>query len=197
MTEVALVRDDPMVHVGAVWCGDDHEGRGPGWECSHNSKRTKARCHKLAIRGTDSCDQHAGVSRAQAKAEGEARLTLLAAAAALGPVHPAETLLEANRIATIVMRRAAELVEAGDLQPAQLDVLGEWMDRAQRIAKATADADAADRWVRAQESVASRDADRVQELLAGVLGRLGHDWDDPAVRAAVTAALDDLGEGGK
>lgn len=41
------------------------------------------------------------------------------------------------------------------------------------------------------ESTAAREWGEVREVLEGVLGRLGHGWDDPDVQAAVREALDE------
>ena len=63
---------------GARWCtdhggviGQDH-GR---LECTKQRSRGRGVCHGPAIRGTDACKIHGGVSRAVAKAKGEARIT--------------------------------------------------------------------------------------------------------------------------
>jgi len=52
---------------GAVWC--EEHGR---WECTKNSKRSQARCHDFAIRGTAACRSHSGKRTAVAKAQGAA-----------------------------------------------------------------------------------------------------------------------------
>jgi hypothetical protein len=75
---------------GAFWCLTHTR-----WECTRNSKRTKERCHDLAIRGRDACKTHIGESTELAKAKGEANI-LAAAWSGMGEVEqlqPAETAL--------------------------------------------------------------------------------------------------------
>lgn len=62
-----MSQNAPMGRNGAVWC-DAHKR----WECRHNSKRSKERCHALAVRGTGSCFTHGGKPTEVLKAQGEA-----------------------------------------------------------------------------------------------------------------------------
>lgn len=57
----------------ARWCDEcTPDGR---LECAKLKKRTREPCHAPAIRGTDSCKIHSGVTRAMAHAKGEVRIT--------------------------------------------------------------------------------------------------------------------------
>lgn len=64
---------------GARWC-DEHQRH----ECTKNRRQNRGPCHKLAVRGTNSCDLHSGYKRAVIKAQGEARIS------AWSPVGQAE-----------------------------------------------------------------------------------------------------------
>jgi hypothetical protein len=70
---MARVRPGPdsphIVAGGARWC--EQHGRG---ECVRNRSRGRGICHGTAIRGTDACKQHSGVSTSVAKFRGEANL---------------------------------------------------------------------------------------------------------------------------
>lgn len=54
----------------ARWC-EQHQHL----ECTKNRTKGRGPCHKIAIRGTDACDMHAGKKRELAKIQGEARIT--------------------------------------------------------------------------------------------------------------------------
>ncbi len=56
-----------QTHPDQRWCPTHWR-----WECSKNSQRTKVGCHKPAIRGTATCDNHGGKKRELLKAQGEA-----------------------------------------------------------------------------------------------------------------------------
>lgn len=193
MIDEPMSKTDPL--SGAVWC-EEHQRA----ECAKLSKRSQERCHDIAIDGTGACRHHVGKSTEQARAEVEARRTLLAAMADAPRLHPGEVLLRAVHAANVLLERLLADIPSEDVTSEQLDLVHRAIDRAGRWAEASVRADAADRWVRAQESVASRDADRVQGLFASALSKLDppRSWDEPEVRAAFVAALDELaaGEGG-
>ena len=63
---------------------------------------------------------------------------------------------------------------------------------AAHLARTALNADAESRLTAVRESAVKRDADDVEALLRGVLGRLGHRWEDPDVRAALAAELRSL-----
>jgi hypothetical protein len=56
---------------GARWCDQPNHKR---LECAKSRRRGRGVCHGPAIRGTDACKVHGGVSRAVAKAKGESRI---------------------------------------------------------------------------------------------------------------------------
>lgn len=56
-----------MSTADAEWC-EQHQR----WECTKTSKRSGARCHARAIRGTGACVNHSGKPVSVAKAQGEA-----------------------------------------------------------------------------------------------------------------------------
>lgn len=67
-------RVTPQFNPGrARWC-EDHKRL----ECTKKRSRGRGQCHKLATRGTDACDMHAGTTRAIHKAQGEARVRISA-----------------------------------------------------------------------------------------------------------------------
>ncbi|MFI6793642.1 hypothetical protein ACIBG4_40560 [Nonomuraea sp. NPDC050383] len=83
-----MSNDDLMRQAGAVHC-ETHSR----WECSKKSKRRPGdRCHASAIRGTNACRTHAGVSTAVAKARGEA-LSAWRAVPGRQDVSPAEAVM--------------------------------------------------------------------------------------------------------
>lgn len=55
---------------GARFCADHN-----AWECVCMKSRNRGLCHGAAIKGTDRCKIHSGVSIAVARAQGEARIT--------------------------------------------------------------------------------------------------------------------------
>lgn len=187
--------DGPMAGgalMAGFWC-EEHRRR----ECTKDSKRSGVRCHDIAISGRDACVKHVGKALDQVRAEVEAERTLLAAMADAPRLHPGEVLLRAVHAANVLLERLLSEIPSEDVTSEQLDLVHRAIDRAGRWAEASVKADAADRWVRAQESVASRDADRVQGLFASALSKLDppRSWDEPEVRAAFVAALDELAAG--
>lgn len=162
--------------------------------CRGTSKRSGEPCRAAAVAGTDLCHTHAGVTLEAQRAKGEAALMLAQVAAETPRSHPGEVLLKAGHAAHVLLDRCLAVTPAGAPEVAQLELLVSAIDRAARIAKAALDADAQDRWVRAQESVASRDWDAIKALLTGVLAAVDVAYDDPRVQAAVRAELE-KGEG--
>lgn len=62
--------DAPHIKAGgARWC--EEHGRG---ECVRNRSRGRGVCHGTAIKGTNACKQHSGVSTSVAKFRGQANL---------------------------------------------------------------------------------------------------------------------------
>lgn len=109
---------------GARWCTDHPNVPGGGrLECTKQRSRGRGQCHGPAIRGTDGCRIHSGVSRAIAKTKGEARITawsavgqpadgkaLDAGMAVLGMLHM--TWLRAAAYGELLRRQVA--LEGGD-----------------------------------------------------------------------------------
>lgn len=52
------------------WCPDHNRA-----ECTKNRSKGRGPCHGPAIRGTDTCQMHSGVTREVAKVQGETRIT--------------------------------------------------------------------------------------------------------------------------
>lgn len=148
-------------------------------------------CGQWAIPGTEACKHHAGVALEVHRAKGEANLLMQQAAREGQPrTHPAVVLLDACQLAYDLMQHASqEPVEA--MGPEQWDRVTKSLDQAARIAKAALDADAQDRHVRALERRAGDQADGVEDLLRGVLHRLGLSWDSEQVQAALVAELEE------
>jgi hypothetical protein len=104
----AMQPDDPMQRSGAVWC-EVHTR----WECSRDSKRSKARCHGPAMTGLDRCRMHVGTKSSVARARGEANLVAwsLEAAGGLPAVDPGDRMM-----ALIHLTTARHAVYAHELQ---------------------------------------------------------------------------------
>lgn len=100
--------DGPTVAVadGATWC-DQHHRR----ECSKRSKRSKVRCHKIAVAGLDACTTHAGHTNEVAKAKGAA-LAAWRAHTGVTDVTPGEAVLGMLQMAWARTSLYALLLEA-------------------------------------------------------------------------------------
>lgn len=170
------------------------------------------RCGLFPISGGRTCNWHgSGTAAARAAAlrrveAAEADAAMQAAAARLG------LSVETNHVEALqdALNRAHADVLAWGMQVSQLDpegwkqrdlsgkfervsvwVEGYWrsLDRYAQIARDCTSLGIA----AAAVDVVRREADQVQALLAGVLGRLGHDWGSDPVRDAVAAALTEIG----
>lgn len=89
----------------------------------------------------------------------------------------------------IVQKLKQRVRQAGELKPADLDALGEWLDRASRMAKSVLDARVDDRRVRINEQTAHQ----FLEVMTGALTDLGHDPRDPQVMRVVATRLRAVG----
>jgi hypothetical protein len=100
-----MSQPDPMSATGAIWC-DQHRR----WECKHNSKRSKLRCHALAIRGTAACVNHAGKATELAKSQGEA-VTAWSALTGTAVVSTAQAVLGMLQMSWLRAHLYAQLLE--------------------------------------------------------------------------------------
>lgn len=103
--------DDLMNPGGARWC-EQH-----GWfECTKNRTKGRGPCHKPAIKGTNACLRHSGLSREKAKAKGEVTMAAAERMAKRDDITPSEALLELVQGAAGEVeywrRRVGELDEA-------------------------------------------------------------------------------------
>jgi hypothetical protein len=57
---------------GAAWCEIENHNR---LECTKNRSKNRGRCHAAAIRGTNACLLHGGVTKDVAKVKGETRIS--------------------------------------------------------------------------------------------------------------------------
>lgn len=56
----------------ARWCDQPNHNR---LECAKNRSKGRGQCHAMAIRGTDACKIHSGMSKQIARIQGQARIT--------------------------------------------------------------------------------------------------------------------------
>lgn len=98
MQEAAPMRQPDPRYPGAAWCDLHHR-----WECVHDSKRSKERCHGPAVEGTNACRMHPGST---GKVKHLAAVALREFPLAVVPVdiHPGEALLEQVRYLTAFLR---------------------------------------------------------------------------------------------
>lgn len=98
---------------GAWWCREHVR-----WECTADSRRTETRCHGSAVKYTDRCRTHAGMSTEKASNRGYARLTawsaegIRAAQSNAPPVTPGEAVLGMLSISYMRAHYYAGLLEA-------------------------------------------------------------------------------------
>lgn len=119
MTDGPLPGRDPM--AGAHWC-DQHSRR----ECTRKSKRSKVRCHNIAIAGRDACLNHVGEGLDLAKAKGEALLTAWRADLGSEPsVDPSWAVMASLHVAVL---RAGLLGQLLERQVAVDDIVAAGLD---------------------------------------------------------------------
>jgi hypothetical protein len=175
---------------GARWCPDHRR-----WECTRQ-RSAGGECHKLAVRGLDRCDLHAGVPKVEAKAEGRAQVTLARIVAARPRRHPGEVILETLHAADVLFQQSMEEVEWSTATPEERALVIESIEMAQRFARTVIVTAAYERHVALQERIDQRRANLIKggmswyhERQIGVLAdRLGMPADD--VRAAIDVARD-------
>lgn len=68
---MAITRTGPDFNPGRARYCETH-GR---LECTKNRTKARGECHQAAVRGTDACRNHAGVSKEIHRVQGEARIT--------------------------------------------------------------------------------------------------------------------------
>lgn len=107
MTTDLMGSDDLMRQAGAHWC-DQHER----WECTKKSKRSQARCHAFAVKGTAVCYTHGGQRTEVLKAKGEA-LSAVSAWRATGhqEVSPSEAVIQMLQVSWARFHLYASLLE--------------------------------------------------------------------------------------
>lgn len=94
-----------MRTAGAAWC-DTHRK----WECTKQSKRSRERCHGLAIRGTNACRIHGGQSTDVLKAKGAA-LSAWRAVPGRQDVTPSEAVMAMLQVSWARFHFYASLLE--------------------------------------------------------------------------------------
>lgn len=175
-----------------------------GERCTARAKGTGERCRRF-VRGGGVCPVHGGRAPQVARAR-EARLAAAEASALYGDEFaerdPGEVLLAAVAdVDGIVQKLKARIREAGELTPSDLDALGEWLDRASRMARSVLDARVDERRVQVNE----RQGQLVADVLRGALWDLARmlaagqittvDPSQPAVMHVVASRLRELGPG--
>lgn len=170
-------------------------------QCTATSKRTSRRCGQL-VPGGGVCMWHGGAA-GQVARQREARLAAAEAQAMyadeFGQRDAGEVLVAAVAdVDGIVQKLKARIREAGELKPSDLDALGEWLDRASRMARSVLDARVDERRVRVNE----RQGELVAAVLKGALSDLSAmlaagqiatvDPAQPAVMRVVASRLREL-----
>lgn len=167
--------------------------------CKAKCNATGERCRGWAISGGTVCNKHGGSApqvRAKAK-ERVARAELLAEAKAdptLADATPAEMLLHAahstGRVVLMLQKQGA----GHSLDPANLDLLGEWLDRLSKAASVVVSSKADELVIAQQARIAEGQARQIAEVMNRVLNALGLTPEQAArVPDALGSALASLG----
>lgn len=168
-------------------------------QCKAKSKRTKERCRIAAMRGMEVCYWHGGATgRAKRKAaERIAQAELLKAAQddpELADATPAELLLHAAHSTGKVVLMLQKQGAGRSPEPAQLDLLGQWLDRLSRAASVVVSSKADELVIAQQARVADGQAHQLAEVMNRVLNALGLSPEQAAlVPGALQSALESLG----
>jgi hypothetical protein len=166
--------------TGCERCSGEHDSR----RCTAHVKLEGGGlrpCRKYPLKGAAVCRSHGGGAGQVRLAA--ARRTALAEEVARNPRrHPAVVLLDAIHLADTLAQRVLE--SGGDPEEALSATM-----RAAALAKTALDVNLAEREVRRHESIVRRDGEDVMFLLQETLRRLGRQWEEPAVKAAVRESL--------
>lgn len=141
-------------------------------QCPAKSKRTGFRCQQWVI-GGGPCRMHGG-SAPQVRAAREARIVAAEAAleAPKTTAEAADVLLGAMNDSHAILQRLKQNIANGRVTAADLDALGQWVDRASRTAKVVADAGLEERRVAISEAQGALLAGAVNQILAEMLRRV-------------------------
>jgi len=116
-----MTGDRPMSRPGdARWC-EEHQR----WECTKQRTKQRGDCHNLAVAGTATCRNHAGVSLEVAKAQGQARITAWSAMQAMPGLEPGRAVLAMLHMSWLRVHLYAALLEEQVVGEAE-DVVGSW-----------------------------------------------------------------------
>lgn len=148
-------------------------------QCSATSKATGQRC-RIRVIGGGPCRLHGGAAP-QVVAAREARIVAAEAAmeAPKTTAEAADVLLGAMNDAHSILQRLKQNIADGRVTVADLDALGQWVDRASRTAKVVVDVGLEERRVRISEEQGQQLAEAIHRILVGMLEglvvRLGND----------------------
>lgn len=165
--------------------------RVPTEQCVAMSKRTRKRCGQL-VPGGGVCTWHGGAA-SQVLKRREARVAVAEAGVIFGDYgerDPSEVLLAAVADADAVLQRLKDRAALSEhLTGTDVEALGDWLDRAHRMAKVALDARVQERQVRIAEATNRQMASEFRERLEAILVALGHDPDDRQVMQVVVSVL--------
>lgn len=91
---------------GARWCAEHRR-----WECTKQRTKGRGDCHNIAVAGTATCRNHAGVSLEVAKAQGQARITAFSALGGTPGIDPGFAVLASLHMSWLRANLYAGLLE--------------------------------------------------------------------------------------
>lgn len=142
--------------------------------CKAKAKGSGQQCQNHVI-GGGPCHMHGGAAP-QVKAKREARILAGEAALAGKPYaqrDPGEALLAAaNDADAILQRLKTQLRSAGQVEPAMLTALGDWIDRTSRISKIVLDARIDERQIEINEQLGEQVYNLIQTIGQSLLAKL-------------------------
>lgn len=168
----------------------------PPRRCSAHSSRTGEPCRQWAMVGGSTCQAHG--SMAPAARQAILRRVSLAEALATGDRrHPSEVLDDALRVVDVAGQQLIAAIASGSVTvtPETVTALVEAAKQQAVLAKVVLDAGGGQQWS-AREALRAQGA-VLAEVLRALAELLGHDPQDPAVKARVSEAIRVGASGGR